>query len=159
MNALILYATKSGASEECAKLLAKELGSCTLMNLEEEKPVLALFDLVIVGAGVRNDKMYKLVRDFLKKNQSELLSKKLACFLCNSKSNTTEAVIVTSIPEAIREVAIQMVSFGGYKPSWVPVSEAKKLRGIELDKIAAFAHLVSNECYQKNDNLGGHSQK
>lgn len=144
MKTLIIYATKSGASEECAKLLAKELDSCTLMNLDDEKPTLELFDLVIVGAGVRNDKMYKTVRDFLKKNQSALLSKKLACFLCNSKPKTTEAVIISSIPEEIRDAAIQITSFGGYKPSWVPISEDKKLKGIELDKIREFAHLLIN---------------
>ncbi|MGX7148736.1 hypothetical protein [Enterococcus ureasiticus] len=48
-------------------------------------------------------------------------------------------MIIASIPEAIREHALEIVSFGGYKPSWVPISEEKKLKGIDLDKISTFA--------------------
>lgn len=139
MKTLIIYGTKSGASKECAERLAKEITNSTIIDIDVEKPNLEEFSQVIVGAGVRNDKMYKSIRDFLKKNQADLLSKKIACFLCNSKPKTTEDVITTSIPKEIRDQAIEIVSFGGYKPSWVPVSEKSKLKGIDLDKISEFA--------------------
>ncbi|MEI5988654.1 hypothetical protein A5881_000141 [Enterococcus termitis] len=139
MKTLIIYGTKSGASKECAEHLAKEITNSTIIDIDVDKPNLEEFSQVIVGAGVRNDKMYKSIRDFLKKNQTDLLSKKIACFLCNSKPKTTEDVITTSIPKEIRDQAIEIVSFGGYKPSWVPVSEKNKLKGIDLDKISEFA--------------------
>lgn len=143
MKTLIIYGTKSGASEECAKLLSTMIAESTLANVEVMQPELGTFDRVIVGAGVRNDKMYKPIRDYFKKNQAELLTKELACFLCNSKPKTTADVIVASIPEAIRQIALEIVSFGGYKPNWVPVSPENKLKGIEQDKLAEFVSKLS----------------
>lgn len=139
MKLLIVYGTKSGASKECAYFLSTELSGATLLDIEQQQPNIAEFSHVIIGAGVRNDKMYKPIRDFLKKNQIELLSKTVACYLCNSKPKTTEQVIVDSIPKAVREASIEITSFGGYKPSWVPISEENKLKGIDLDKISEFA--------------------
>lgn len=139
MKLLILYGTKSGASKECAKLLGEKFSNATIIDIDHEKPNLNEFTHIIVGAGVRNDKMYKPIRDFLKKNQTDLLTKIIACYLCNSKPKTTDDVIAASIPEAIREHALEIMSFGGYKPSWVPISEEKKLKGIDLDKIDMFA--------------------
>lgn len=139
MKTLIIYGTKSGASKQCAKCLAKKITNSTILDIDLEQPNLEDFSQIIVGAGVRNDKMYKPIRDFLKKNQTDLLSKKIACFLCNSKPKTTEDVIAASIPKEIREQAIEIVSFGGYKPSWVPVNETNRLKGIDLEKISEFA--------------------
>lgn len=144
METLIVYGTKTGASKECAELLGKKIKNVTIIDIDQVKPNIDEFSHIIIGAGVRNDKMYKPIRDFLKKNQADLLSKKLACYLCNSKPKTTEEVIITSIPEAIREQAVEIVSFGGYKPSWLPVSEENKLKGIELDKISEFAQIFLN---------------
>ncbi|EOH98474.1 hypothetical protein UAW_01070 [Enterococcus haemoperoxidus ATCC BAA-382] len=139
MKTLIIYGTKSGASKECAERLYKEISNSIIIDIDQESPVIDEYTHIIVGAGVRNDKMYKPIRDFFKKNQTVLLTKMIACYLCNSKPKTTEDVIIASIPEAIREKAIAIVSFGGYKPSWVPVSEENKLKGIDLEKISAFA--------------------
>lgn len=67
MALLILYATKSGASEQCAFLLAEYIPGSTLCNLESEKPDIENYDHIILGAGVRDGKLYKPVRDFIKK--------------------------------------------------------------------------------------------
>ncbi|WP_375179443.1 flavodoxin domain-containing protein [Enterococcus rotai] len=139
MKTVIIYGTKSGASRECAQRLGEEIVNTTIIDIDQVQPNIEEFTHVIIGAGVRNDKMYKPIRDFLKKNQTDLLSKTIACYLCNSKPKTTEAVIAASIPEAIRAQAIEIVSFGGYKPSWVPVSPENKLKGIDLERISEFA--------------------
>ncbi|MBP1042094.1 hypothetical protein I6N95_13825 [Vagococcus sp. BWB3-3] len=143
METLIIYGTKSGASAECAKLLTESIVGAKMIDIERAQPELAKFERVIVGAGVRNDKMYKSIRDYLQKNQAELLSKELACFLCQAKPQTTEAVIVASIPEAIRQTALAIMSFGGYKANWVPVSSEHKLKGIDQGKIAEFVGKLS----------------
>ncbi|MBO0441945.1 flavodoxin domain-containing protein [Candidatus Enterococcus ikei] len=143
MKTLIIYGTKSGASRECAELLEKKIIDSVIINIDQEVPDLENFTHIIVGAGVRNDKMYKPIRDFLKKNQPILMTKICACFLCNSKPKTTDDVIKDSIPEEIRKHAIDIVSFGGYKPSWVPVSEKNKLKGIDLEKLTVFATTFS----------------
>lgn len=143
MKTLIIYGTKSGASYECAKLLETLIENSTILNIADRQPDLTGFDRVIIGAGVRNDKMYKPIRDYLKKNQTDLLTKELACFLCNSKPKTTAEVILTSIPQSIREASVDIVSFGGYKPSWVPVKPDNKLKGIQQEKIAEFVTKLS----------------
>ncbi|WP_314060810.1 flavodoxin domain-containing protein [uncultured Vagococcus sp.] len=143
MKTLIIYGTKSGASEECAKLLSQLIEDSRIANVEVEQPELADFERVIVGAGVRNDKMYKPIRDYLKKQEAHLLTKELACFLCHSKPKTTEEVIVASIPEGVRQGAVEIMAFGGYKPNWVPVSPANKLKGIDQEKIAEFVSKLS----------------
>ncbi|WP_409345379.1 flavodoxin domain-containing protein [Paenibacillus sp. MBLB4367] len=75
MAILVLYATKSGATEQCAKLLSEELPACTVCNIGLEKPDIEKFDRIILGAGVKDGKIYKPIRDFIKKNQPELLKK------------------------------------------------------------------------------------
>lgn len=77
MAVLILYATKSGATEQCAKVLSDELPQSKICNIEIEKPSLEAFDSIILGAGVRDEKIYKAIRDFIKKNKDELLNKKM----------------------------------------------------------------------------------
>lgn len=64
---LVLYATKTGATEQCVKVLTDELTECTICNVEVEKPNLEGFDNIILGAGVRDGKIYKPIRDFIKK--------------------------------------------------------------------------------------------
>lgn len=67
MAVLILYATKSGATEQCAKVLSEEIPQSKICNIEIEKPNLEEFDSIILGAGVRDEKIYKAIRDFIKK--------------------------------------------------------------------------------------------
>ncbi|WP_244169799.1 MULTISPECIES: flavodoxin domain-containing protein [Paenibacillus] len=73
MAVLVVYATKTGATEQCIKILAEEISDCTLCNIELEKPNIGDFDYIILGAGVRDGKIYKPIRDFIKKNHNELL--------------------------------------------------------------------------------------
>ncbi|CAH1056769.1 flavodoxin domain-containing protein [Paenibacillus pseudetheri] len=53
MAVLILYATKSGTTEQCAKVLSEELPQSKICNIEIEKPSLEAYDSIILGAGVR----------------------------------------------------------------------------------------------------------
>lgn len=59
MAVLILYATKSGATEQCAKVLSEELPQSKICNIELEKPNIEAFDSIILGAGVRDEKYIK----------------------------------------------------------------------------------------------------
>ncbi|QJD83889.1 flavodoxin domain-containing protein [Cohnella herbarum] len=139
MAVLILYATKTGASTQCAKVLCDELPSSTMCNLESEKPNLDEFDSIILGAGVRDGKIYKPVRDFIKKNQTELLKKRMGYFICNEKPKQTEELIESNFPVALKEAAICIESFGGYKAYAAPREGADQLKGIFVDKIKVFS--------------------
>jgi menaquinone-dependent protoporphyrinogen oxidase len=139
MASLILYATKSGASEQCALLLAELLPDSTLCNLELEKPGVEQYDRVILGAGVRDGKIYKPIRDFIKKNKPALLEKQMGYYICNEKPKKTGEIITGNIPEDLREAAVCIESFGGYKAYAAPAKDADQLQGIFVERIQAFA--------------------
>lgn len=139
MAVLVLYATKTGAAEQCVKVLAEEITDCTICNIEMEKRTIEDFDRIIVGAGVRDGKIYKPIRDFIKKNHNELLTKRMGYFICNEKPKETEEIIERNIPADLKEAAICIESFGGYKAYAAPKEGTDQLKGIFLEKIKAFS--------------------
>lgn len=139
MAILLLYATKTGATEQCIKILAEEIPQCTVCNIELEKPTIKDFDCIIIGAGVRDGKIYKLIRDFIKKNQHDLRSKKMGYFICNEKPKETNDIIERNIPADLKESAVCIESFGGYKAYAAPKAGTDQLKGIFVDRIKAFS--------------------
>ncbi|ACS99252.1 flavodoxin domain-containing protein [Paenibacillus sp. JDR-2] len=139
MGALIIYATKTGATGQCVKVLAEEIPNCTVCDLEAEKPLIEEYDRIILGAGVRDGKIYKPVRDFIKKNHDQLLNKKMGYFICNEKPKETEDIIERNIPADLKEAAVCTESFGGYKAYKAPKEGTDQLKGIFVDKIKAFS--------------------
>ena len=53
MKTLIAYASRTGASEKCARMLAERIPDSTLCDLCREKPNPNAYEQVIVGGGVR----------------------------------------------------------------------------------------------------------
>lgn len=139
MSILVLYATKSGAAEQCAKLLSEQLSNCTICNIEISKPNMNEFDHIIVGAGVRDGKIYKPIRDFIKKNHAELLSKSMGYYICNEKPKKTDEIIGANFPADLRSKAVCIESFGGYKSNTVPRADGDYFKGIWIDRIHAFS--------------------
>lgn len=139
MAVLILYATKTGATLQCVNVLAAEIPDCTLSNIEAEKPAVQDYDGIILGAGVRDGKIYKPIRDFIKKNRQDLLHKRMGYFICNEKPKETEEIIERNIPADLREAAMVIASFGGYKAYAAPKEGTDQLKGIFVDRIKDFA--------------------
>lgn len=139
MAVLVLFATKTGATTQCVNVLSEQLSDCTTCNLEEDKPDIGKFDRIILGAGVRDGKMYKPIRDFIKKNHVDLLKKNMGYFICNEKPKETVEIIEKNIPTDLREAAVCIESFGGYKAYKAPKEGTDQLQGIFVDKIKAFA--------------------
>ncbi|PWW02423.1 menaquinone-dependent protoporphyrinogen oxidase [Paenibacillus cellulosilyticus] len=139
MAVLVLFATKTGATAQCVNVLSEQLSNCMTCNLETDKPAIGEFDRIILGAGVRDGKIYKPIRDFIKKNHDELLKKTVGYFICNEKPKETEEIIENNIPAALREAALCIESFGGYKAYKAPKEGTDQLQGIFVDRIKAFA--------------------
>lgn len=86
-KALIVYGSRTGAtantSEVIAETLRKEGLEVKVVNAKEEKiKDISGFDLVLVGSGIQIGKWTGEPEDFLKKHQKELVTKKLALFVC-----------------------------------------------------------------------------
>ncbi|MGE7825569.1 hypothetical protein [Paenibacillus sp. NPDC093718] len=60
-------------------------------------------------------------------------------FICNEKPKETEEIIARNIPVDLRETAICMESFGGYKAYAAPKEGTDQLKGIFVDKIKEFS--------------------
>jgi menaquinone-dependent protoporphyrinogen oxidase len=86
-NALIVYGTRTGTTANTAELIAESLQkeglTVKVVDAKKEKVKdITGFDLVVVGSGVQIGKWTGEADDFLKKQQKELASKKLALFVC-----------------------------------------------------------------------------
>lgn len=115
MNAIVLYVTKSGATSECANLLAEKL-RCPAYDLAKSTPDISGFDTIIIGAGIRMGKVYKPACSFIQNNLSLLLNKKTALYFCNAYPETFQKSVEKSIPAELAESAVCIKSFGGKPP-------------------------------------------
>lgn len=139
MKTLVIYATKTGASFQCANILAQELPHCTLCDIEAEKVDFTDYDCLILGAGVRDGKIYKPIRDILKKNKDILLQKKTGYFICNEKQKKTEEIIADNFADDLQKSAVCIQSFGGYKAYAAPKEGMDQLKGLNIEAIKVFA--------------------
>ena len=116
MKILILYASKTKATEECAKELASRLENCTVQELSKPLPALSEYDTIIIGSGVRIGKLYRPVQRLLRKEQEQLCTKRLAFFLCNAVPESFDKTVEQNIPATLRNAAVCIRSFGGKPP-------------------------------------------
>ncbi|MBL1225729.1 flavodoxin domain-containing protein [Enterococcus sp. BWR-S5] len=143
MKTIVLYATNNGASQLCATIIQEEIENCDIFNIEEVIPALEEYDQIVIGAGVKNNTIYKPMRDFLKQQHDFLLGKKCAYFICNEKVKKIEEITTKVFKQDLREHAIFVEAFGGYKESWVPKKAGDELRGIHVEQIKAAAKLLA----------------
>jgi len=139
MRALILYSTKSGASRECAELLATKIMDCSICDISKSTPDIESFDTLIVGSGVRMGKIYKPAKKFINKNIDVLLSKNIAFYLCKSNPDTLQKAIDDNIPKKLIDGAICIKSLGG-KP---PFTSPKNQDWILMDNVNALVQVVT----------------
>lgn len=118
MDTLIVYASKYGATAECARRLAQEMGPDTrLCNLEEEAPALSRVDTVIVGGPIYAGMLRKPVKEFCKARQEALLTKRLGLFLCCTSKGQTDDLFAQNFPGPLVAHAAAKESLGGRLPS------------------------------------------
>ena len=81
---LIAYASKGGATKEASEIIAEVLREkhkfeVDLVDLRKSSPKLGEYDNIVVGAGVRGEKVYGAALRFLEQDFS---GKKVAFFVC-----------------------------------------------------------------------------
>jgi len=141
MKILIAYATKGGAAKECAEALAKEIGDCTVCDLDGSAPNVADFDIVVLGTGIRMGGAYKPFKKFIDANAAELLTKNVAFFFCCIVMKEFDKMISKNVPAELRNAAFRIGAFGGK-----PVFGGKKAKDWMLrDEVAAFAGAVKEK--------------
>lgn len=159
MNTLIVYATKHGCSEACAKMLSKELaGNVELFKLKAElTPDLIEYDRVIIGGSIHMGKIQKEVQVFCTRNMEMLLDKKIGLFVCGMLFEKADEELNNSFPKELLTRAMAKEFFGGEfkfnKMNFVDQLIVKKAAKINNDfsqileeNIKRFAALMNSDC-------------
>ena len=111
----IVYSTVGGTTKECASLLARELKNqeVELFEIGKREPEFSDFDVVVVGFPIMMGKAEKSARKYIKKHENELKEVKTAYFICCGFVDCFEDYAEKTIPEHLRESAIDVTCLGG----------------------------------------------
>ena len=132
MKALIVYATRYGAtaraSQEIAKTLREENFEVKITNAKKEQiKDISEFDLVIVGGGLKMDKWTKESDEFLMIFQNELGQKKLAIFVSSAmkslfehqgKLDDLQRIRKTHLDDRVSNYQLHPIAFGLFEVVW-----------------------------------------
>lgn len=115
MKILIAYASVTGTTTECVRLLKYFLQrrKPVVVDLTKETPDLSEYDAVIVGGPVRHAKMHPAVAEFVRANAEVLKTKKTGYFIVCGFADEAEEQINKIFPRDLRDAAFDAVSFGG----------------------------------------------
>lgn len=115
MNTLIVYATKYGSAEKCAKILAEKLtGEVKLSNLTVVQNInLTVYDKVIIGGSIYAGRIQKQVNEFCSSNLRVLKQKKIGLFICGMLSDQAELELSNAFIPELLTMAVVKEFFGG----------------------------------------------
>ena len=113
MKTLIAYASRTGASEKCARMLAERIPDSTLCDLCREKPDPNAYDQVIVGGGVRMGALHVDARQYLDGCKPVLLKKRLGLYLCAGFAEKAGEIFANNVDPELRAHAVACECFGG----------------------------------------------
>ncbi|HHS49919.1 MAG TPA: flavodoxin [candidate division Zixibacteria bacterium] len=130
MSTIIIYATKYGSVEKCAKMLAEKIGGdVRLVNIEkDDAPCLECAENVIIGGSIYAGSIQKSIRNFSAENLKALLPKRIGLFVCAAEREDPRKTeqIDRAFPSRLREKAVSIECFGD-EITWEKLSGFHKL--------------------------------
>lgn len=116
MKTLILFASKYGAAEKCANLLAEKLnGDVEIINLKENKSIsLSNYDRIIVGTSIYAGNVQTEVKNFCADNVNLLTIKPFSLFLScmTDKKSEIHSFVEKAFPKELIDHADVIDSLG-----------------------------------------------
>jgi menaquinone-dependent protoporphyrinogen oxidase len=119
MNTAIVFASKYGTTEKVAGIIAEKLQETNKVELfslnNNPNPDISGFEMVILGTSIYAGMPSKKMKTFCKKNETVLLQKKTALFICGmypDKENQ-EKEFKTAYPEVLQNNAVATGFMGG----------------------------------------------
>lgn len=115
MKTLIIYATRYGSAESCAKMLSEKLtGNVDLHNLKEGQHVdLSQYEKVIIGGSIYVGKIQKEVGEFCTNNLETLKHKTVGLYVCGMLKEKADIELNDSFPKELLDYAVAKEFFGG----------------------------------------------
>jgi len=159
MKTLVLFASRYGCTEKCANMLAEKInGDVEVKDLVKNKKIgLDGYDLVIIGGSIMAGKMNKVVTRFVDGNLQELLTKKVALFICClQQGDTAKEQFNNAFPQQLLDQALARGYFGGevdfaklnffMKGLMKKILETdKNVSNVSPENIEGFAQSVNNK--------------
>ena len=116
MKTLIVYASKHGTTETCAKMLAESLADgAELRDLAKGGMIdLTPYDAVVVGGSIYAGVLRKDAKHFCNLHKAELLERRFGCFLCQaSPASSSKDYFENNFDADLLAHAAAKASFGG----------------------------------------------
>ncbi len=114
MRVAIIYTTKGGTTRECAYLLERELRGHDVTVLEMKNAHdLDEYDIIVLGFPIRMAKPSRSARKYIKAHKNELVSKRVAYFMCCGFIDCAEEYAEKLLPRELKEKAIDITCLGG----------------------------------------------
>lgn len=115
MKILIVYATKTGSTRECAQMLKESLAphTVTLCDVSCEDISPNGYDKVIVGTYIRFGKGAKRIAAYLRKYENELREKHASYFICCAYADMADTYIEETFGKALLDASEHTANFGG----------------------------------------------
>jgi len=116
MNTLIVYASKYGTTEKCAKMIKNQINNqVELINLKNLKDVnLSKYDNVIIGGSIYIGKIQKEVTEFCLKYLDILKEKRIGLFICGMQdADVINTELSQSFPIELLKIAVVKEYLGG----------------------------------------------
>jgi len=121
MKAVVIYGSRWGGTVAVAQKIAETLIEAgrapDLFDAKQELPNVAIYDLFIVGSGIRADKWTKETLSFLEKNMDLLKAKKTALFVSCQMADRPEKEVyekarIQYLEKTAQQYGLKPVSFG-----------------------------------------------
>jgi menaquinone-dependent protoporphyrinogen oxidase len=121
MKALVIYGSRWGGTVAVARrigdILSEEGYSVDIVDAKNKSPNLEIYDLVIVGSGIRADKWTKETVNFLEKNAEQLKTRKTALFVSCQMADRPEKEVYDNaknqyLKQTAQRYGLQPVSYG-----------------------------------------------
>lgn len=116
MKTAIIFSSSHGTTEKASQLLRKHLkGEVDVINLKESSNLcLSDYHSVILGSSIYAGSVKSKLKQFIKQNQSDLVTKKLGLFLCCMyEGDKATKQFETAYPVELRERSVSDGLFGG----------------------------------------------
>lgn len=113
MAKLIVYASKTGTTEKCTNIIAKEIKDVTIVNLEKQNVDISKYDMIIIGTPIRMGMIHKKIKKFINDNFELLKTKKVAYFICCGFNENWKQYYEQNISKELLDKSIIYTTFGG----------------------------------------------
>jgi menaquinone-dependent protoporphyrinogen oxidase len=151
MKTIIIYESLHGSTEKCAKILGGKIkGDIEIKRLQDNGNIrVDEYDIVIIGGSIHHGVIQSRIENFIHKNHSQLLRKKIGLYLCcMEEGEIAWQQFEKAYPSDLRGKAVATGLFGGEfnldKMSLFEKKLTRKLTGI----ISSVSKINENEIWK-----------